>query len=158
MKGETVIVNGDPWTIVDVAPAPPLAEMVAAILEEAGMIAMVRGLDLASDAFSHLGSTNLTTTYVLVPEAQGAEALRLIEETVTDFEGEELDELLTRMAAGELSAEELAALGAGEFDDDDDEVEGLVDDVLGSSFAAGYGPEEDSDLDDLERDDGLKDS
>ncbi len=118
MKGETKIINGDAWTIVDVAPAPPLAEMVAAILEEAGLIAMVSGLDLASEAFSHLGSTNLTTTYVLVPEAQGERALAIIEETVTDFEGEELDELLAKMAAGELSPEELEALGAGELDDD----------------------------------------
>lgn len=120
MKGDTRIINGDAWTIVDIAPAPPLAEMVAAILEEAGLVAMVSGLDLSSEAFSHLGSTNLTTTYVLVPEAQGAEALALIEETVTDFEGEELDDLLERMAAGELSAEELEALGAGGFDDEEE--------------------------------------
>lgn len=120
MKGETLIINGDAWTVVDVAPAPPLAEMVAALLEEAGMIAMVRGLDLSSDAISHLGSTNLTTTYVLVPQEQGERALELIEETVTDFEGEELEDLLSRMAAGELSPEELAALGAGQDDDPDD--------------------------------------
>lgn len=128
MKGETVTVNGDAWTIVDVAPAPPLAEMVAAILEEAGMIAMVRGLDLASDAFSHLGSTNLTTTYVLVPQEQGERALALIEETVTDFEGDELEELLSRMEAGELSAEEMAELGAGAGGEDVGALDDLADD------------------------------
>lgn len=137
MKGETVTVNGDAWTIVDVAPAPPLAEMVAAILEEAGIIAMVRGLDLASDAFSHLGSTNLTTTYVLVPQEQGERALALIEETVTDFEGDELEDLLSRMEAGELSDEEMAALGAGLEDDD------LVDDAsAGADLAEEPGADE----------------
>src|SRR5690606_33923196 len=68
MKGETLIVNGDPWTIVDAAPAAPLAEMVAAILEDAGFVVMVRGQGVLDDAFSHLGSTSIMTTYVLVPE------------------------------------------------------------------------------------------
>ena len=101
MKGETLIVNGDPWTIVDAAPAAPLAEMVAAILEDAGFVVMVRGQGVLDDAFSHLGSTSIMTTYVLVPEKDAEAAAALIAETVTDYEGDELDELLERMASGE---------------------------------------------------------
>jgi len=125
MKGETVVINGDRWTVVDVAPAAPLAEMVAALLEEAGLVAMVRGMDLMSDAFSHLGSLSVTTNYVLVPEQQAEEALAVIAETVTDFEGEELEELLARLEAGELPEEFMADPGAdddldGDLDDDSD--------------------------------------
>ncbi len=102
MKGETVVVNGDEWTVVDEAPAAALAEMVAALLEEEGFVVMVRGLDLQSDAFSHLGSTNVTATHVLVPKEQAAAAMALIAETVTDYQGEELEELMERLARGEV--------------------------------------------------------
>lgn len=105
MRGETLIVNGDPWTIVDEAPAAPLAEMVAAILEDAGFVVMVRGQGVLDDAFSHLGSTSIMTTYVLVPEKDAEAAAALIAETVTDYEGDELDELLERMASGEAPPE-----------------------------------------------------
>ena len=105
MKGETLIVNGDPWTIVDAAPAAPLAEMVAAILEDAGFVVMVRGQGVLDDAFSHLGSTSIMTTYVLVPKKDAEAAAALIAETVTDYEGDELDELLERMASGEAPPE-----------------------------------------------------
>lgn len=117
MKGETVLVNGDNWTIVDEAPAAPLAEMVAALLEEEGFVVMVRGLDLHSDTFSHLGSTSVTTTYVLVPEAQAEAASALIAETVTDFHGTELDALMDQMAAGELVSD---FVNDGDDMDDDD--------------------------------------
>lgn len=115
MKGETLVLNGDNWTIVDVAPAMPLAEMVAAILEEEGFVVVVRGAEMLSDVFSHLGSTSAATSYVLVPEHDAERALKLIDETVTDYEGDELDELLERMAAGEL--EEIQ--GDGEGDDEE---------------------------------------
>jgi hypothetical protein len=36
VNGETLRLNGDLWTVVDVAPGEPLAEMVATILEERG--------------------------------------------------------------------------------------------------------------------------
>src|SRR5690606_28765069 len=94
--------NGDPWTVVDVAPAAPLAEMVAALLEDEGFIVMVRGLDMHSDAISHLGSTSVMTTYVLVPEQQAEAASALIAETVTDYEGPDLERLMEQMASGEL--------------------------------------------------------
>lgn len=116
MKGETLVINGDNWTIVDVAPAAPLAEMVAAILEDEGYVVMVRGADLLSDAFSHLGTTSALTSFVLVPEADGERALKIIADTVTDFEGDELDELLERMASGEIPTQL-----DGEPEDDDDE-------------------------------------
>lgn len=119
MTGETVVINGDNWTIVDVAPAAPLAEMVAAILEDEGLIVMVRGADLLSDAFSHLGTTSALTSFVLVPEADGERALKIIADTVTDFEGDELDELLERMAAGEIPTE----LGSDPEDDDDEDAD-----------------------------------
>src|SRR5690606_15694137 len=72
MKGEKVLINGDLWMIVDVAPAMPLAEMVATILEDEGMITIVRGAENMADALSHLGLTSAQATYVLVPEADGA--------------------------------------------------------------------------------------
>lgn len=114
MRGETLIVNGDPWTIVDEAPAAPLAEMVAAILEDAGFVVMVRGPGVLDDAFAHLGSTSITTTYVLVPERDAEAAAALIAETVTDYEGDELDALLARMAAGEDVPELSGAWDEGE--------------------------------------------
>src|SRR5690606_2720619 len=40
MKGETVIVNGDEWVVVDEAPAAALADMVAALLEDEGFVVM----------------------------------------------------------------------------------------------------------------------
>ena len=121
MKGENLIINGDSWTIVDVAPAAPLAEMVAAILEDEGLVVMVRGADMLSDAFSHLGTTSALTSFVLVPEAEGERALKIIAETVTDFEGDELDELLERMEAGEIPAELDNELEGGEHEDSSDE-------------------------------------
>lgn len=121
MKGETVVVNGDNWTVVDVAPAAPLAEMVAALLEEEGFVVMVRGLDLQSDTFSHLGSTSVTTTYVLVPENQADAAVALIAETVTDFEGPDLDELMDKMAAGELVSDFAPDVDLDDDMDDDDD-------------------------------------
>src|SRR5690606_39795348 len=76
--------------------------ILAAILEDAGFVVMVRGQGVLDDAFSHLGSTSIMTTYVLVPEKDAEAAAALIAETVTDYEGDELDELLERMATGEV--------------------------------------------------------
>ncbi|MBW7916356.1 MAG: DUF2007 domain-containing protein [Trueperaceae bacterium] len=123
MKGDSVTINGDPWTVVDVAPAAPLAEMVAGILEDEGIVSLVRGADALGDVFSHLGSTSAQTCYVLVPEADAERAERLIAETVTDYEGEELEELLAAMARGELP-EELAPSGPEGEDDEDGEEDG----------------------------------
>ncbi len=105
MLGKSVMINGDSWTIVDVAPAAPLGEMVAAILEDEGLVTLVRGADMLADVFSHLGSTSAQTSYVLVPEADGERALAIIAETVTDYQGDELDDLLERMASGEVPLE-----------------------------------------------------
>ena len=99
MKGESALINGDTWTVVDVAPAAPLAEMVAAILEEEGFVTIVRGAGGMADVLTHLGAHSSETTLVLVPEAQAQAALDLIAETVTDYEGEELDALLEEMAS-----------------------------------------------------------
>jgi hypothetical protein len=96
MKGETILLNGDNWTIVDVAPALELAEMVAVLLEEEGFPVIVRGLD--GDVFSHMGASGIGTTYVLVPEHDAERALRLIADTVTDYEGEDMDKVLEQMA------------------------------------------------------------
>jgi hypothetical protein len=113
MKGTTVTLNGDPWTVVDVAPAEPLAEMVAALLEDEGYLAVVRGIALLGDTLAHLGVGAAGVSVVLVPEADAQAALALIAETVTDFEGDDLDEALARLA------DDPTALGA--FDPDDDE-------------------------------------
>lgn len=128
MKGESLVMNGDNWTIVDVAPAMPLAEMVAAILEEEGFVVAVRGAEMLADVFSHLGSVTASTTYVLVPEKDAGRAMKLIEETVTDFEGEELDELLEKMERGELEPGEWVEVeGAAEDLNDDDLDESSLD-------------------------------
>lgn len=110
MKGETRMINGDLWTIVDLAPAAPLAEMVAAILEEEGFVVMTRGLDRIDDAFSHLGAVSAGATAVLVPDKDAERALALIAETVTDYEGDDLDEILAQLGEG-AGAADLEALG-----------------------------------------------
>lgn len=120
MKGTTVTLNGDPWMIVDVAPAAPLAEMVAALLEDEGYVAVVRGFDLLGDALTHLGVGSAGATVVLVPEADGEAALALIAETVTDYEGDDLDVALAALA------DDPTALG--EVDADDDEADDAGDD------------------------------
>ena len=101
MKGDTVKLNGDLWTVVDVAPAEPLAEMVATILEEEDFTVVVRVAAGMADVLTHLGGVSSETTFVLVPEAQAEAALALISETVTDYEGEELEALLAASELGE---------------------------------------------------------
>lgn len=121
LRGAVITLNGDRWTVVDVAPAEPLAEMVAAILEEEGIITVVRGADPVDDVFSHLGAGRVGTTVVLVPEADTDRALRLIADTVTDYQGEELDRLLASgdMEAGGRGAAEALGDDAAEEDSDD---------------------------------------
>ncbi len=94
LKGAVVVLNGDRWTVVDVAPAEPLAEMVAAILEDEGILSVVRGADPLDDVYSHLGGSRVGTTVVLVPEADAERAFELIAATVTDYQGAELEALL----------------------------------------------------------------
>jgi hypothetical protein len=118
LKGTVVTLNGDPWTVVDVAPAEPLAEMVAAILEEEGMVAVVRGADPLDDVYSHLGGARVGTTVVLVPQADAERALAIIAETVTDYQGDELAELL---ASGELEVDEIAEVFGDEGDEPEDD-------------------------------------
>lgn len=103
MNGDTVRLNGDLWTVVDVAPAEPLAEMVATILEEEGFTVIVRVATGMADVLTHLGGVSSETTLVLVPEGQAEAALALIAETVTDYEGEELEALLAEQGADEDS-------------------------------------------------------
>jgi hypothetical protein len=87
MKHQTMTINGDKWTVVDVAPAEPLAEMVAVMLEDEGFPVIVRG----TDVFSHLGASEMATTYVLVPEKDAARALELIGERVQVEEGTDVE-------------------------------------------------------------------
>lgn len=94
LRGAVITLNGDRWTVVDVAPAEPLAEMVAAILEDEGIVSVVRGTDPVDDVYSHLGGARVGTTVVLVPEAEAERALAIIADTVTDYQGEELQALL----------------------------------------------------------------
>lgn len=103
MNGDTVRLNGDLWTVVDVAPAEPLAEMVATILEEEGFTVIVRVATGMADVLTHLGGVSSETTLVLVPEGQAEAALALIAETVTDYEGEELEAFLAEQGADEDS-------------------------------------------------------
>lgn len=78
MKNKTMTINGDKWTVVNVAPAEPLAEMVAVMLEQEGFPVIVRG----TDVFSHLGASEMAATYVLVPEKDAERALQLIEDMI----------------------------------------------------------------------------
>ena len=94
LLGATITLNGDRWTVVDVAPAEPLAEMTAAILEEEGYVSVVRPADPFDDVFAHLGASRVGTTVVLVPEADAEAAQELIAATVTDYQGDELEALL----------------------------------------------------------------
>ncbi len=104
MKGETVRLNGDVWTVVDVAPAEPLAEMVATILEEENFTVVVRVAAGMGDVLTHLGVVSSETTLVLVPETQAEAALALIEETVTDYEGDELEAFLAEQGGEDGSS------------------------------------------------------
>ncbi len=104
MKGETVRLNGDLWTVVDVAPAEPLAEMVATILEEEDFTVVVRVAAGMGDVLTHLGVVSSETTLVLVPEPQAEAALALIKETVTDYEGDELEAFLAEQGGEEGSS------------------------------------------------------
>jgi hypothetical protein len=121
VKGTTILLSGDRWTVVDVAPAAPLAEMVAAILEEEGFVAQTRGAEALADALTHLGTLTAGVTLVVVPEDQAEAALALIADTVTDYEGDELDEVLTRLAL------DPGALGSDDPFDEDDELAALDD-------------------------------
>jgi hypothetical protein len=106
VKGESFVINGDRWTVVDVAPAAPLAEMVAALLEDEGFVALTRGFDSLGDVLTHMGTHTIGTTYVLVPEADAERAQALIAETVTDYEGEELEELLEELVQGDATLQD----------------------------------------------------
>jgi hypothetical protein len=119
VKGTSILLSGDRWTIVDVAPAAPLAEMVAALLEEEGFVAQTRGLEALADALTHLGTLTAGVTVVIVPEREAEAALALIADTVTDYEGDELDEALARLAL------DPGALGGDDVPDDEDELASL---------------------------------
>ena len=113
MKGNVVVLNGDDWTVVDVAPAMPLAEMVAALLEDEGFVAVVRPAAGIPDALAHLGVTDSSVSVVLVPSGDAERALALIEETVTDYVGDDLDAVLAELE------HDPNALGVGDDDADD---------------------------------------
>lgn len=117
LRGAVIILNGDRWTVVDVAPAEPLAEMVAAILEEEGIVSVVRGADPLDDVYSHMGGSRVGTTVVLVPEGDAERALEIIAETVTDYQGDELEALLATGMGADVWGEDEPA------DEEDDEAE-----------------------------------
>ncbi|MEX2502204.1 MAG: hypothetical protein WD336_07495, partial [Trueperaceae bacterium] len=119
LLGAVILLNGDRWTVVDVAPAEPLAEMTAAILEEEGFVAVVRPADPLDDVYAHLGASRVGTTVVLVPEQDATRATDLIAETVTDYQGDELEKLL----ASGASIDDILSGDDGEDDDAEDDGE-----------------------------------
>jgi Putative prokaryotic signal transducing protein len=82
LKNRVMTINGDQWTVVNIAPDALLAEMVAVMLENEGFPVIVRG----TDVFSHLGASEVGATYVLVPEKDAERALQLMAEMVTQLE------------------------------------------------------------------------
>lgn len=111
-KGDIVQLHGDEWMIVDIAPAPELADMVAVILEEEGFTVERMGDTMGDEVLRALGAQYMGSSYLLVPSAQGEDALKLIEEVVMDYEGEDAQAML----------EELALAAEGEdIDLEDDE-------------------------------------
>ncbi len=137
MKGKTILFNGDPWTVVDVAPAEPLAEMVAALLEDEGYVAVVRGIALLGDTLAHLGVGSAGASVVLVPEADAEAALALIAETVTDYHGDDLEDAMAALA------EDPGALGEVDPDDDEPEDDEPADDTSEDGAFADDGSEDD---------------
>lgn len=127
MKGTTVTLNGDPWTVVDVAPAAPLAEMVAALLEDEGFVAVTRGIAVLGDALAHLGVGSAGATVVLVPADDAERAMALIADTVTDYEGDDLDEALAALQDDPDALGRSDAIGSDDDldDDEDDELRAL---------------------------------
>ena len=113
--------NGDRWTVVDLAPAMPLAEMVAALLEEEGFVATVRPAAGVPDALAHLGVGDSSACLVLVPSGDAERALALIAETVTDYTGEDLEAALAELAS------DPGALGVSDDSDDSDDSGDLDD-------------------------------
>ena len=124
LLGATIVFNGDRWTVVDVAPAEPLAEMTAAILEEEGYVSVVRPADPFDDVFAHLGASRVGTTVVLVPEADAAAAQELIAATVTDYQGDELEALLASGVALDGSDETVDETEDEVDEEDEPEREG----------------------------------
>ena len=106
VKGQTMKINGDTWVIVDVAPAHELAEMVAVILEEEGFAVHTRGAAAMSDVLTHMGTRSVGEAFVLVPEKDADAALQLIADTVTDYEGEDIDGLLEELALESAEAKD----------------------------------------------------
>lgn len=95
MKGDKVTLHGDSWVIVDVAPLPELADMVAVILKDEGYVVEVKGPDFIADVFHALGAQTPGITMVLVPETQAEAALALIAESIRDYDDEELEHIRT---------------------------------------------------------------
>ena len=95
MKGDKVTLHGDTWVVVDVAPLPELADMVAVILKEEGYVVEVKGPDFIADVFHALGAQTPGLTMVLVPETQAEAALALIAESIRDYDDEELARIRT---------------------------------------------------------------
>jgi hypothetical protein len=86
-------------------------------------VAVVRGIALLGDTLAHLGVGAAGASVVLVPEADAEAALALIEETVTDYHGDDLEAAMAQLA------DDPAALGAVDPDDDEPEEDEPEDDA-----------------------------
>lgn len=115
--GRVMTLNGDPWVVVDVAPAEPLAEMVANLLEEEGIVTTIRGDDSVGDVFTHLGAQRAGVALVLVPQGDAERALEIVRETVTDYQGEDLDALLAELKEEGVDPAEVGLPSDAEDDD-----------------------------------------
>lgn len=103
---DSIRINGEIWSVVDLAPALELAEMVAVILEDEGFAVIVKTGESLSDPLSHLGvQSQIGRSYVLVRKNDTEKALEIIAESVTDYEGEELEKIMAQMAKEENNIE-----------------------------------------------------
>lgn len=105
--GDAVELDGAPWRVVDLAPAYALAEMAAEVLAEAGHEVAVFAVDAETGRLGPpTDREGVGAAVVLVPEAETEPALAHLEAEITDYSGDDLDELMALMQASESNGDE----------------------------------------------------
>ena len=96
--GDAVELDGAAWRIVDLAPAVALAEMAADVLADAEFDVVVFAIDPDSGRLAPpTDREGVGAAVVLVPDADTERALAHLEAEITDYTGDDLDELMALM-------------------------------------------------------------